>query len=120
LTTKKQFPTIEEYVKAYPTNVQSILAQIRQIIRAAAPDATETISYQIPAFKLNGKDLIYFAAWKAHIAMYPVPSGSDAFEKELSPFIGGKGTVRFPLERPIPFNLVEGIVRARLQQIDKK
>lgn len=120
MTTKKQFPSIEEYIKAYPTNVQNILGQIRQIIHAAAPDATETISYQIPAFKLNGKDLIYFAAWKEHISMYPVPGGTDAFEKELSPYIGGKGTVRFPLDKPVPFNLVEGIVQARLKQIDKK
>jgi len=120
MTTTKQFPTIEEYIKAYPTNVQSILGQIRQIIHDAAPDATETISYQIPTFKLNGQDLIYVAAWKEHIAMYPVPAGTDAFEKELSPYIGGKGTVRFPLNRPMPFNLVEWIVQARLKQIYKK
>jgi uncharacterized protein YdhG (YjbR/CyaY superfamily) len=98
--------------------VQNTLEQIRQIIHAAAPGVEEIISYQIPAFKLNGKDLIYFAAWKEHVAIYPAPAGTDVFEKELSPYIGGKGTVRFPLNRPIPFNLVEGIVHARLKQIE--
>lgn len=120
MTTKIQFSTVEEYINTYPTNVQSVLERIRQIIHGVAPDVTEAISYQIPAFKLNGKDLIYLAAWKEHIAMYPVPARTGELEKELSPYIGGKGTVRFPLDKPIPFNLIEAIVQARLKQIDKK
>jgi uncharacterized protein YdhG (YjbR/CyaY superfamily) len=120
MTTKIQFSTIEEYIKTYPTSVQSILEKIRQIIHVAAPDATEAISYQIPAFKLNGKDLIYLAAWKEHIAMYPIPARTGEFEKELSAYIGGKGTVHFRLDKPIPFKLIEAIVQARIEQIDKK
>lgn len=115
-----KFSTIEEYVKACPANVQSILERIRQIIHAATPGVTEGISYQMPGFKLNGKGLISLAAWNEHIAIYPIPARSGEFEKELSPYISGKGTLRFPLDKPIPFKLIEAIVKARIEQIDKK
>lgn len=120
MTTKKEFLTIGEYIKSYPTNVQGILEEIRQIIHDAAPDAIETISYKMPAFKLNGKDLIYFASWKKHISMYPVPAGSDLFEQELSPYISSKGTVSFQLDKPVPFKLIKAIAQARVKQIEKK
>lgn len=120
MTTKKEFLTIDEYIKSYPTNVQGILEEIRQIIHCAAPDAIETISYKMPAFKLNGKDLIYFAAWKKHISMYPIPAGTDLFEQELSPYISSKGTVSFQLDKPVPFKLIKAIAQARVKQIDKK
>lgn len=120
MATQKEFLTIDEYINAYPTNVQGILVKIRQIIHDAAPDAIESISYKMPAFKLNGKDLIYFAAWKKHISMYPVPAGSDRFEQELSPYISSKGTVSFQLDKPVPFKLIEAIAQARVEQIGKK
>ena len=120
MTTKMEFLTIDEYIRSYPADVQSILEEIRQIIHDAAPDAIETISYKMPAFKLNGKDLIYFAAWKKHISMYPVPAGADLFQQALSPYISSKGTVSFQLDKPVPFKLIKAIAQARVEQIDKK
>ena len=120
MTTQKELLTIEEYISTCPTDVQDILVKIRQIIYEVAPDAAESISYKMPAYKLNGKDLIYFAAWKKHISMYPVPASSGAFERELSPYISSKGTVSFHLNKPVPFKLIEAIVQARAKQIDQK
>jgi len=120
MTTQKEVLTIDEYIGSYPTDVQDILVRIRQIIHDAAPGVIEGISYKMPAFKLNGKDLIYFAAWKKHISMYPVPASSGAFGQELSPYISSKGTVSFPLNKRIPFELIEAIAQARVNQIDKK
>src|ERR1700704_6046319 len=98
-SSKKQFRTIDEYIETFPKDVQPILEKIRQTIRKAAPEAVETISYQMPTFKLNGKNLVYFAAWKNHIGFYAMPSGTEAFKKELSPYQGAKGSVRFPIEK---------------------
>jgi uncharacterized protein YdhG (YjbR/CyaY superfamily) len=111
-----QFETIDEYIKTFPEDVQAILEKIRQTIRKAAPEAVETISYQMPAFKLNGRNLVYFAAWKNHIGFYPMPSGTEAFKKELSPYKGAKGSVRFPIEKPIPYDLVKKIVIFRVKE----
>ena len=107
---------IDEYIAGFPNNVREILEQIRMTIREAAPDAEETISYQIPTFTLKGKYLIYFAAYKKHIGLYPAPRGVEKFKKELSLYEGGKGTVRFPLDKPIPFGLLKRIVKFRVQQ----
>src|SRR3972149_1597693 len=116
---KKQFKTVDEYIKTFPPDVQSILEKMRQTIRKSAPEAVEAISYQMPTFKLNG-NLVHFAAFKHHIGLYPAPSGIEAFEKELSPFVGGKGSVRFPLDKPIPFDLVDKIVAFRVKENLKK
>jgi len=83
-TSKKQFRTIDEYIETFPIDVQKILEKMRGTIKKAAPEAVETISYQMPAFKQNGRNLVYFAAWEDHIGFYPLPSGSEAFKKELS------------------------------------
>lgn len=99
---KKEFRTIDEYTKTFPEDVQIILEKIRQTIREAAPEAVEAISYGIPTFKLNGRYLVYFAAWKNHIGFYPMPSGAKAFKKELSVYKQGKGSIQFPLDKPIP------------------
>ena len=120
MTTQKELLTVDEYIDSFPTDVQDILVKIRQIIHEVAPDAVESISYKMPAFKLNGKDLIYFAAWKKHISMYPVPANSGAFEQELAPYISSKGTVSFQLNKPVPFKLIEAIVQARVKQVGKK
>ena len=113
---KTQFKTIDEYVETFPKDVQSVLQKIRQAVQEAAPDAVETISYQMPAFKLNGRVLVYFAAFKSHIGFYPTPSGIASFEKELSPYQKGKGTAQFPLNKPIPFDLVKRIVTYRVKE----
>src|SRR5258706_3504601 len=116
---KKQFTTIDEYIKTCPEDVQSILEKIRQTIRKAAPEAVETMSYGMPTFSLGGKYLVYFAAWKNHIALYPIPSGSEAFNKELSQYKRTKGSVHFPFDKPIPYDLVENIVRVRMKEDSK-
>jgi|SRR5579863_7797287 len=116
MESKKQFSTMDEYISACPENVQVVLKKIRQIVLRAAPDVVEKISYKMPAFDLNGKGLVYLAAWKNHISMYPIPGGTEAFKKELLPYIGSKGTIKLPLDKPIPYDLVEKIVRARIKQ----
>jgi uncharacterized protein YdhG (YjbR/CyaY superfamily) len=107
---------IDEYIAGFPDDVQKLLEKIRMTIRKAAPDAEETISYQIPTFTLKGKYLVYFAAYKKHIGLYPAPRGSEKFKQELSAYEGGKGTVRFPLDKPIPFDLVSRIVKFRIKE----
>jgi uncharacterized protein YdhG (YjbR/CyaY superfamily) len=114
--TKKQIKTMDEYIKTYPKDVQSILEKMRQAIRKAAPEAVEVISYQMPTFKLNGKNLVYFAAFKNHIGFYPIPSGIEAFKKELSSYKQGKGSVQFPMNKPIPYDLVKKIVKYRVKE----
>ncbi len=115
-TSKKQFRTIDEYIKTFPKDVQVILEKMRQTIKEAAPEAVETISYQMPTFKLNGRYLVYFAAWKDHIGFYPLPSGIETFEKELSPYKQGKGSVQFSIDKPIPYDLVKKIVNYRVKE----
>jgi uncharacterized protein YdhG (YjbR/CyaY superfamily) len=114
---RKQFETIDDYIKTFPTYVQNILEKMRQIIRKAAPEAVEAISYQMPTLKLNGKNLVHFAAFKNHIGFYPIPSGIEEFRRELSPYKQGKGSVQFPVDKPIPYDLVEKIVRFRVKEI---
>lgn len=117
---KRQFKTIDEYIKTFPRDIQSILKKMRQTIRKAAPEAEEAISYQMPTFKLNGKNLVHFAAWKNHIGFYPTPSGTEAFKKELSSYKGAKGSVQFPIKMPVPYELVEKIVIFRMKDLEKK
>lgn len=113
---KDQFKTMDEYIRSFPTEVQSLLEQMRQTIHKAAPGAVETISYQMPAFKLNGINLVYFAGWKNHIGFYPLPSAAEAFQKELAPYKKAKGSVQFPLDKPVPFDLVEKMVAFRVKE----
>lgn len=108
---------INEYIAGFPADVQKILQKIRATIQKAAPEATEAISYQIPTFRLNGKNLIHFAAFKKHIGLYPAPRGVDEFEPELSSYDGGKGTLQFPLDKPIPFDLITRIVKFRTKKL---
>jgi len=104
---------IDEYISIFPGEVQEILEQIRAAIKEAAPQATELISYGMPAFKLNGI-LVWFAAYSKHIGFYPHSSGILAFKKELSVYKGGKGSVQFPLDKPVPLDLISEIVKFRL------
>ncbi len=109
------FTTIDEYIAGFPAEIQAILQQIRVTIRTAAPDAQETISYQMPTFTLHG-NLVHFAAFKTHIGFYPTPSGTEQFQAALAPYKGGKGSVRFPLDQPIPYDLIAEIVRFRVAE----
>jgi uncharacterized protein YdhG (YjbR/CyaY superfamily) len=116
---KEQPTTIDEYINTFPEDIQSILGKVRQTIRKAAPEAVEAISYQIPTFKLNG-NLVHFAAFKNHIGFYPTSSGIRAFKKQLSPYKGAKGSVQFPIDEPIPYDLVKKIVIFRVKENLKK
>ena len=107
--------TIDKYIKDSPKNVQTILKKIRTTIRKTAPKAEETISYGIPTFKLNG-NLVHFAGYKSHIGFYPTPSGIEKFKKELSAYKGAKGSVQFPLDQPIPYELIARITRFRAKE----
>ena len=106
---------IDEYIAGFPKDVRELLQKIRMTIRKAAPRAEEAITYQIPTFTLNG-NLVFFAAFKKHIGFYPVPRGHAKFKKQLSDYEGGKGTARFPLDKPIPFALITRIVKFRAKE----
>jgi uncharacterized protein YdhG (YjbR/CyaY superfamily) len=106
-----KFATIEEYVGSFSGDVQVILAEIRRVIGAVVPDAGETISYGIPTITLNGRHLVSFAAWKHHVAVYPLPEGDPEFERDLAPYRASKGTARFPLNQPIRYDLIERMIR---------
>ncbi len=114
-----QAKNIDEYIAAYPKDIQRMLESIRSTIKKAAPKAEEAIKYAIPTFVLNG-NLVHFAAFKNHIGFYPTPRGIKEFEKELSQYEGGKGTVQFPLDKPMPLDLVSRIVKFRVQEASKK
>ena len=106
---------IDGYISQFPADVQTILEKVRTTISHAAPDAKETISYQMPAFKQHGI-LVYFAAWKKHIGLYPPISGDKAVEKAFARYAGPKGNLQFPLDEPIPYDLIERIVKLRVRQ----
>lgn len=107
---------IDEYIAGFPKEVQAILEEIRRTIREAAPEAEEAIRYQIPTFRLNGGNLIHFAAYQKHIGLYPAPRGAEELKEELAGYEGGKGTVQFPLDRPIPYDLIRRIVEYRVEK----
>jgi uncharacterized protein YdhG (YjbR/CyaY superfamily) len=111
---------IDEYIAGFPKETQKILKQIRATIKEAVPQAEESISYAIPTFNLKGHYLIYFAGYKNHIGLYPAPRGNAAFKKELSVYKGGKGTVQFPLDKPMPLNLITRIVKFRVKENSEK
>ena len=108
-------PTIDAYIAGYPEEVQAILQEIRRTIHETAPEATEAISYGMPTFKLHG-NLVHFGAFKSHIGFYPVPSGMEAFQEELAAYKQGKGSVQFPLDKPMPLDLIRRIVEFRVQE----
>lgn len=111
----RQFKTIDEYIAMFPEDVRTILNELRQTIRDAAPEAQETINYQIPTFTLHG-NLVHFAALTNHIGLYPTPSGMEAFKKELSAYKGAKGSVQFPIDQPLPLPLIRRIVEYRVKE----
>lgn len=116
MTTNKTTPRdMDEYIAGFPEDVQEILQKVRMTIREAVPEAEETINYQIPTFTLKG-NLVHFAGYKKHIGFYPTPSGIEKFENELSAYQGAKGSVKFPLDKPIPYDLITKIVAFRVEE----
>src|SRR6185436_19796153 len=109
--------TVDDYIAGFPVQTQEGLKQIRSLIKKTVPAAAEAISYGIPAFNINGSYLVYFAGYKKHISIYPVPSGNKDFEKDFAPYnTSGRGTIQFPLDKPIPVALVTKIVEFRLKE----
>lgn len=116
---KTTWKSIDEYILQFSPHIQEILQMLRKVIKEAAPDAQEKISYQMPTFVLHG-NLVHFAAFKNHIGFYPTPSSIEAFKDELSKFKGGKGSVQFPIEEPIPYEIISEIVKFRVNENLKK
>jgi uncharacterized protein YdhG (YjbR/CyaY superfamily) len=114
-TELEKLETIDDYIASFPLEVRELLQKMRQTIKKAAPDAEETIKYQIPTFTLKG-NLISFAAYKNHIGLYPAPRGTEEFQKELSVYKAEKHSLRFPLDKPIPFDLISNIVKFRVKE----
>lgn len=115
-----QVSSVDEYIDQAPDEVKGILKKIRAAIRDVAPEADEKISYGMPAFLIGGKPLVYFAVYKNHIGFYATPTGHEAFEKELSKYKQGKGSVQFPLNESIPFSLITKITKFRLKEVNEK
>ncbi|WP_419884532.1 iron chaperone [Paenibacillus sp. B-A-8] len=112
---KITYESIDDYISKFPPEIQEILSTIRKVIKEAAPDAKEKISYQMPTFELHG-NLVHFAAFKNHIGFYPTPNGIDAFKEELSVYKGAKGSIQFPLNQPMPYELISKIVKYRVAE----
>lgn len=112
----KQVKDIDSYIAGYSEPVKGLLKKVRQAIRAAVPKAEEAIKYGLPTFMLNGKNLVHFGGFKNHIGFYPTPSGISQFEKELSKYGGAKGSVQFPLDKPLPLTLIKKIVQFRVKE----
>lgn len=109
--------SIDGYIAGFPPATREALERVRALIRDAAPEAAETISYGIPTFDLNGKHLVHFAAWKKHVGLYPTPGGMVELEVELAPYRRGKGSAQFPLGEPLPAALIQRIVRFRVEEV---
>lgn len=116
MTNRSTATSIDEYIAEFPPETQQVLEELRALIRATVPAATETISYAIPTFDLNGKHLVHFAGYEKHIGFYPAGSGIEAFAKELKPYKRGKGSVQFPLGQSLPTDLIRRIVEFRVEQ----
>ncbi len=112
---KTGFTSIDEYIATFPEDVQKILQELRATIQACAPDAKEKISYQMPTFDLEG-NLVHFAAFKNHIGLYPTPSGTEAFKDQISIYQGAKGSIKFPIDEPLPMGLIKDIVQFRVAE----
>ncbi|GAA4345390.1 iron chaperone [Flaviaesturariibacter amylovorans] len=110
------FSTVDDYIESFPPDVQALLRELRAVIRAEAPGAAESISYGMPTYKIAGKPLVYFAAFKKHIGFYATPTGHAAFAADLAPYKQGRGSVQFPLGKPLPFDLVRRIVAFRVAE----
>lgn len=116
---QKNINVIDVYIKSFPARLQNELKKIKTLILEIVPDAEESISYGMPTFKLNGKNLVHFAGWEKHIGFYPTPNGIQKFKKELAKYKGVKGSVQFRLSEPIPYSLIQKIVKYRVKENNK-
>ena len=112
--------TIDDYIAGFPAQTQAVLQEVRGLIRETAPEATETISYAIPTFDMNGHHLVHFAGYEHHVGLYPAPIDVDSFAAALAPYQSGKGTAKFPLKDPMPTDLIREIVEWRLGVLASK
>ena len=108
--------TVDDYIGAFPADVQTILQEVRARLRSAVPTADEGISYGIPVLTLDGRYLVYFAGWKHHISVYPLPEGDATLDEAMAPYVAGKGTLKFPLAEPIPYDLIERVAARLLEE----
>ena len=113
---KIDFKSVDKYIKSFPKGIQSLLEKVRATIREKAPEVTESVSYGMPAYKIYGKPLVYFAGFKNHIGLYATPTGHLKFAEELAEYRQGKGSIQFPLNKPIPFDLIGKIVEYRVNE----
>lgn len=110
------FTNVDDYIHSFPAEIQTLLNELRQTIKGVIPNASEVISYQIPCFKVDGKYVIYFSAWKDHLSIYPIPDGPESFKKKIAPYKAGKGTLRFALNTPLPHELIKQVAVRLLEQ----
>ena len=120
MATRSKASSIDEYTAEFPLETQKVLEELRALIKAAAPEATETISYAIPTFDLNGHHLVHYAGYEKHVGFYPTGSGVEAFKEQLRPYKSGKGSVQFPLGRPLPTDLIRRIVAFRVEEESRR
>jgi len=116
MTNRPTAGSVDEYIAGFPPETRRVLEELRALIRASAPDATETISYAIPTFDLSGRHLVHFAGYEKHVGFYPTGSGVEAFKEELGPYKSGRGSVQFPLGQPLPTDLIRRIVEFRVHE----
>ena len=112
----QNFASVDDYIATFTPDVQTVLQEIRDTIHAAAPGATESISYQIPTFSIGGRPVVYLAGWKKHISLYPIPDLDDALEQQVAPYLSGQGTAKFLLSKPIPYELITVLVQRLVEQ----
>lgn len=120
MTPRPTAESIDDYIAGFPLQTQKVLEEVRGLVKGIVPDATETISYAIPTFDLHGKHLVHFAGYEHHVGLYPAPSGMVEFEAELAPYKQGKGSVQFPLDQPLPLELIRRIVEFRVEENTRK
>lgn len=111
---------VDKYISSFPKETQEKLNQIRKIIKDVAPDAEEYISYQIPAFKINGKYLVYFAGWKNHLSLYPIPAGDEKYREDIKEYTAGKGTLKFSLDKELPIEIIKKTTEFRIKENPSK
>lgn len=112
----QKFAGVEEYLDSLSPDTRAALEQVRERIRATVPGGVEVISYNIPTVRLDGRRVVHFAGWKAHVSLYPVPQGDESFRQAVAPYVSGKGTVKFPLSQPVPLDLVQRIVETLMDE----
>ena len=111
-----KYTSINEYISTLPENAQNAMGEIIATIKAKVPNAEEHISYNMPAFKVNGEYFVHFSAWKNHIGMYPIPAGNEAFQKQIEPYRSAKSSLNFPLDKPMPIKLIEKVIKFRISE----